>query len=104
MSLKDLSARLGVKSPTMHSLLQTLAASGYVERRQGPTRYMLGPAVHELSDRHRRRSLLLRAETVLAQLARQLPQATLTYSEPLGGEVAVLLRLAPGSARMEAAS
>ncbi len=89
----DVASRLGVKPPTAHNLLRTLASRGFVC--QDGTSYRLGPAVFELATAEERRGLLERAAVAVGDLAATVPGATVTFSELLAGDVVVRLRGSP---------
>ena len=91
MRLTDLAELLGVKPPTAHNLLRTLADRRFVE--QEGARYRLGPALVELAAAEADRRLLTMASVAVIDLARRMPAATVTLAELLAGEVTVRLRV-----------
>ena len=95
VSLRDLAERAGLKSPTTHKLIRTLASKGFLERATRPVRYRLGPATLQIADAHWRSALLRRAPAVLESVSRRVESATVTLSQAVGGEVMTLLRIAP---------
>lgn len=95
LSLTELSSRVGLNTTTVHNLARTLAARGYLEKASRPARYRIGPAAFELVSRREASDVVARAEVAMAELAGRHPEATLTYSEPREGEVAVVLRMSP---------
>ena len=95
LTLQDLSRVLGLKPPTVHNLARTLMAKHYLEKRPQPTRYILGPAVHDVTARHGQRQFRQEAAEVVRGLAVRLPSATITLTEVSGGEVATTLRVDP---------
>jgi IclR family acetate operon transcriptional repressor len=96
LSLRDLAAHTALKPPTVHNLLRTLVARGYVAKRTGPVRYAVGPAVPELARRAVRDRLLAAAPDVLRRLAHAFPQARATLATLSSGELAMRLRIIPG--------
>jgi len=93
LSLREVAGALGLKAPTAHNLLRTLAAKGFLERTGRPVRYRLGGAVMELADLRARRDWLRGAAEVVADLHRAFPAGTVTFAEPVGGEVMATLRM-----------
>lgn len=95
MTLAEVAAASGLKAPTAHNLLRTLAARGYVEKTSPPLRYRVGPAVARLAGSGDDRQLLRRVEAAMLTLGRSFPDATVNFAQPVGGEVVTTLRVAP---------
>ncbi|MGD2173781.1 MAG: helix-turn-helix domain-containing protein [Candidatus Brocadiaceae bacterium] len=95
VALKELAGRLGLKPPTAHKVLRTLAARGFVERHTGPVRYALGPVVFDLARARWEGGLMERAAEVVRDLAERFPAATVTYSRHIGEAVVAVLRTSP---------
>lgn len=93
--LQAIASQLGLKAPTVHNLIRTLAAHGWLERVGTPVRYRLGRAVAELLRENGERLLLRRAAKALLGLQALHPQAVLTLAERVGAEVVIALRSAP---------
>ena len=98
MTLRDLSARTGLKPPTAHNLLRTLVMRGYVAKLASPVRYGMGSALQKLAGRASRDRLLREAEGELRALAKSFPQACVSLVTLVAGETVMRLRLAPGAA------
>jgi DNA-binding IclR family transcriptional regulator len=94
LRLADVARALGLKAPTAHNLLRTLAARRFVEKEE-PGLYRLGTELGELARLHGSRSILRRAEGALGELFASYGDATVLLCEATGGEVAVSLRIAP---------
>jgi DNA-binding IclR family transcriptional regulator len=95
VALRDLAGVTGLKPSTAHNLLRTLAAGGFAERTPDGPRYLLGPAIHELSTVARTRGCIGRAETEMRRLAAAFPTATLTVARQVGADIVVELRMSP---------
>ncbi len=95
VSLQDIANGLGMKLPTAHNLVRTLAARQFLERKGKPVRYGLGISAVELGEGYRRRVFLVNAKAVMRELDGRLPSATITLAELVSGEVTVTLRLSP---------
>ena len=95
VSLNDLSAAVGLKTPTVHKLLRSLASRGFVEKTERPVRYRLGPAVLEVANAYWAGAKMARAEAACRQLAGEFPSGTITLCRAVGGEVICLLRVSP---------
>ena len=96
ISLRDLSAGLGLKAPTVHNLARTLVSRRVLLKRGQPPRYVLGPAVLDLADMRKDSDLLDRGEAVLKDLATALPEAVLGFGEATSREIVMRLRVDPG--------
>ncbi|MFW5857046.1 MAG: helix-turn-helix domain-containing protein, partial [Planctomycetota bacterium] len=79
LRLADLCERTGLKSPTAHNLVRTLASRGFVEKRPGG-RYRVGPAVAALAERGRERGFQAAVRDTLRDLGHALPATTLTFA------------------------
>ncbi len=76
VTLTRLSERLGVRRASVFRLLATFENRGYVQRRQGSTKYSLGPSAHEIGQKLLSRMELLRkARPVMQVLAREHDEA-----------------------------
>ena len=95
MRLKDLAGRLHRKQPTLHNILRTLRARGFAVQNENSLAYVLGPRISELAARYAQRPLLQRIEEQLVALVEALPDATVTFTEPAGGEICLRLRASP---------
>jgi len=95
LPLNAVAAATGLKSPTAHKLVRTLASRGFVEKRRRPVRYALGRAALEMAAGHWNGALLQRATSALRDLSARFPAATFTFCKPVGGEVMNLLRMSP---------
>ncbi len=93
MRLVDLVAATGLKRPTVHNLLRTLASRGFVTNDDGV--YRVGPAVHLLAAEDASREFLRHAEAAVTQLGERLPDAIVSFCEPVGCEVLVRHHLFP---------
>ncbi|MFA7159924.1 MAG: helix-turn-helix domain-containing protein [Kiritimatiellia bacterium] len=95
-TLRELGARLNLKTPTLHNLLRTLKARGFVRQIPGQARYMLGPAVFDLVSLRYESSLIAGAEDAVRSLFNATGQkATVTFSELAGGMLQTVLRMSP---------
>lgn len=84
-----------MKAPTAHGLIKTLAAKGYLARTEPGPRYVLGPALGQVAAGLRKSRLRREAERSVRGLFDALQSATITFSEPVAGDVAVRLRMSP---------
>ena len=97
MGVRALADALGLKAPTVHNLIRTLTARGYLCRATEPVLYRLGSACAVLSHRRTQRPLLAAAEQVLRALHTAHPDAVFTLAEASSHAVAVTLRASPDS-------
>ena len=93
LALAELCSRLGLKGPTVHNLLRTLAARHLVERCGPPVRYRLGPRLPELAARLESLSADQRCEGLLRQLVKDGVADSAHLARQAGGELTVVLRL-----------
>lgn len=93
-SLRELSASLSLKVPTLHNLLRTLKARGFIRQCSGEARYVLGPTLLNLVAFHGESRFMAAAEKAVQSLFNEMGQkATITFSEPIGGEIQTILRM-----------
>ena len=95
MTLQQLCQELELKPATVHNLLRTLMARSYVEKLSKPTRYTLGVSLFELVEQHRGRDLQRRVGKAMSTIFNRFNFARVTYSEAIGGEVFLKLRITP---------
>ena len=96
MTLRELSLRLDLKIPTLHNLLRTLKARGFVRQCPGQPLYVLGPAIFDLIALHYESSLMAEAEITVRSLFNEMRQkVTVTFSEQIGGSLQTSLRMSP---------
>ncbi len=104
LSLGEVCNSLGLKQPTAHNLIRTLVARDFVEKTVSPVRYRLGSAVVRLAEERANHSIVRQASMIMNDLFDRLkaylpprlhPQeeATISFSQHVGGEVVMLLRL-----------
>ena len=93
--LSDLADAMAMKAPTVHGLVKTLVAKGYLARNEPGPRYVLGPALPKVTEGLRRSRLRREAERTVRHLFESLRSATITYAEPVAGDLAVRLRMSP---------
>ena len=91
--VRDVARAMGVQPPTAHNLLRSLMARDFVVRRGAA--YGLGPAVAELAVRREQSKRNRQAAILVRELASALKPAIVTFSEPVGLELFVRLRMSP---------
>ncbi len=99
MRLSDIAQTMGLKAPTVHNLVKTLAGRGLIEKRSG-NRYVAGVALLDLADRFRTNARQLAAEDVVRRLAQHDLQPVVNYTIPSGSRLAVRLRMSPDRPRV----
>lgn len=95
MTLQQLCQELELKPATVHNLLRTLMSRGYIEKKHKPTIYTLGPALIQLVDTYRGREMQRKVGKVMGLIFAKFPNSRVTYSETMGGEVWLKLRISP---------
>jgi len=99
LRLPDIVVASGLKRATVYNLLKTLASREFVTK-DGPL-YRIGPAMYMLIAEDASNLYLQRAEAAVHFLAQQLPEATVSFGEPVDGEVVVRFRQSPERILME---
>ena len=99
LRVSEVVAASGLKRPTAHNLLRTLVSRDFVVK--DGVRYRLGPGVHMLVAAESSSAVLERAEDAVGLLAERVPDATVSYAEPVGSETLVRLRQFPKGYLME---
>ncbi len=94
LRLRDISEESGLKDTTVHNLVRTLCARGYLVR-SADRRFEPGPAVEEITRLRYRRGLFLRAEQEMLRLHPLLTEGVLTFAEFAGGDISCRFRIAP---------
>ncbi len=94
LHLNDLAARVGLKKPTAHNLLRTLAARGFAARDEAG-RYTAGPALAAAAERVRRGARAKAPAAARSALARKFPDHVLTVATLTPSAVKCELRISP---------
>jgi DNA-binding IclR family transcriptional regulator len=102
MRLADMVTATGLKRPTLHNLLRTLASRDFVTHEDGI--YRIGATVHMLAAEAASSVFLQHAEAAVRYLAELLPDAIVSFCEPVGGEVLVRFHLFPSRMLMQRSS
>ena len=95
LTLQQLSQELELRPTTVHNLVRTLEARGYVSKLSKPTRYVLGPSVIDLAQQYMGRELQRRAAKAVSSIFARFSNGRATYAECVGGEVVLKLRMTP---------
>lgn len=95
LTLQQLSAELDLRPTTVHNLVRTLEARGYVSKLSKPTRYTLGPSVIDLAQQYMSRELQRGAARAVSAVFARFSSGRATYCECVGGEVVLKLRMTP---------
>jgi DNA-binding IclR family transcriptional regulator len=95
LTLQQLSQELELRPTTVHNLVRTLEARGYVTKLSKPTRYVLGPSVIDLAEQYMNRELQRGAARAVSAVFAHFSNGRATYAECVGGEVILKLRMTP---------
>ncbi len=93
--IKDLAALTELKAPTVHNLVRTLRAAGYLEQVDDGCAYRLGPSTLALRAADSNGRLMAITEKRVRWVTEKYPSANVVYSELVGGEMHVKLRTSP---------
>lgn len=99
-SLKALARVTGCSSAATFHLAQTLVAAGYVQRHENPARYSLGNKLHLLTQSQRQDRMSQVIDQQMQHIRTQIPDASIYFSQYLGGQVMVRTQLAARSQNM----
>jgi len=99
LRIADIVKATGLKRPTVHNLLRTLTSRDFVVK--DGTTHRVGPAVYMLVADDASSSFLARAEEATRLLAKRLPEAIVSFCEPVGSEVVVRFRQFPDRMLLE---
>lgn len=94
MRLNELTAVTGLKKPTLHNLLRTLIARGFVFK-DNMNRFNIGPALYEIAGSGSLTRRQMKAQAIFPLLAEKLPGCTITLSTLSVDTVRCLLRISP---------
>lgn len=94
MRLNEIAEAFDMKKTTVHNLIRTLRARGFLEK-DSANRFIPGPAVQELASMRIRSRMLACAGAELRKLSRRFPDAVLTFSEITPSTVICRLRMSP---------
>lgn len=94
MRLNELSAATGLKKPTLHNLLRTLAARGFVFK-DSMNRFKIGPALYEIAGSGTLARRQVKVQESFLALAQCFPRAVITLSGLSVDSVRCLLRVSP---------
>jgi DNA-binding IclR family transcriptional regulator len=94
MSVQAIAQTLGLKRPTVHSLVQTLVARGFLNRSHDAAQFVLGRSIRRLVELHDQQSLSARAAAAMHGLRRQFPTVDFVLSRADGVYIRSTLRLA----------
>lgn len=95
--VREAAGALQLKAPTVHNLMRTLTARGYLQRGGRPVRYSLGPSAQKLSGRSSALPARVSAEAELRNLHARHPRVVLTLAQASTQSVRVVLRMGPES-------
>lgn len=95
LTLTEIASGMSLKPSTAHNLARTLITKGFLEKKDSPVRYCLGPALGELFGAYMNRLLIAGGAETIRDLSVIFPDATITLTEAAGGEIMVRLRMSP---------
>jgi DNA-binding IclR family transcriptional regulator len=92
-TIRQIAGDVGVKPNTAYRFLRTLESEGLICRREGPLRFMLGPAIGELQRLHDERRLLSIGTKVLRRASLAMPRGSFALLEYADSTACQLLRV-----------
>ena len=94
MRLNDLSDAFEMKKTTVHNLVRTMRARGFLIK-DSVNRFKIGPAISEIMDSQHGREILIKASKTVKELSASYNDGTVTFSELNGSEIFCRLRMSP---------
>lgn len=94
LRLNELSERLDLGSSTVHNLVRTMRLKGFIEK-GADGKLRPGAVLSGLSGGCANGRLLRKISAAMEALSQQFPKAILTYSEIIGSEISVVMRMSP---------
>ncbi|HWL51255.1 MAG TPA: helix-turn-helix domain-containing protein [Chthoniobacteraceae bacterium] len=104
-NLKELAVEIGCSSAATYHLVQTLVEGGYLRRLESPVRYLLGDGLLRLVESQKKDRFYEVVHETMRQLVAQLPGASLSLTEAIGGNIVVSANVhatSPGAVLKEA--
>lgn len=92
--LNELTWETGIKKPTLHNLLRTLCARGFLVKDDSGY-FHIGPAVMDIAENQQTESRRTRAADLCVELQRQFPDNVVTLSALTGSRVRCIFRVSP---------
>ena len=93
LRVRDVARVAGLKPSVAHNVLRTLTVKGFVKRDAAAPVYRPGPRLYGLLSAREERPSLDRVEASMRRLLDSLPDATVSFAQPVNGEIAVRRRL-----------
>lgn len=94
MRLNEISEKLNIKNTTVHNLVRTLVAKGFLDK-NAKNCYTLGQGLEDLVNRQMSRKIFSKAEDELQRLAEKIPDAVMVITEIAYSEIVVRMRISP---------
>jgi len=95
LTLQQISHKLLISPSTLHPLIKSLIARGYLGKAEKPRRYVSGPALGKLSVLQWRNEMFTRAAEKMLELSGKIPDAVISLAQYNGEAVVQKLRLSP---------
>ena len=92
VGLQSLARQMNLRAQTVHNIVNTLIARGYLRVIDKPVRYALGPEVYNLTLMNSSGDMNLPCETAARELSTSFPSATITLCQYNGSETGQLER------------
>ncbi|OGV33514.1 MAG: hypothetical protein A2020_10475 [Lentisphaerae bacterium GWF2_45_14] len=94
LRLNEISARIGLKNTTVHNLIRTLSARGFLGKNDNNI-YTVGERLLEVVERSGNKRFLDRLSAAIVGLSVKLGDATIVVTEMSGYDIMVKLRISP---------
>lgn len=92
--LNEISEQMGQKNTTVHNLVRTLTAKGYLKK-DNNNKYSLGNSVEDLYEQSTSNKLLASLTSSILELSETLPTCIITVATVMYSEITVKLRISP---------
>ncbi len=91
--VKDVARKMEIKPPVAHNILRTLRYKGFAVKYSDSPHYQIGPELHQLALNQARERMFRSVENVMQEIVDRIPDATVTFCQPVAGDVMVRRRL-----------
>ena len=92
--LSELSLETGIKKTTLHNLLRTLCARGFLVK-DAAGRFRIGSTVLEIADNRQTTARRTRAADLCVELQQKFPESVVTLTTLSGSDVHCVFRVSP---------
>lgn len=97
LRLNEIATRINLKNSTVHNLIRTLAAKGFLEKDENNV-YTAGEKLLNVSEHSADRNFQVKLASLIAGIASELGNATVVIAEMNGSDIKIKFRMSPEQA------